>query len=218
LVYEPSIILMDEPLGALDRNLRERMQLEIRRLHTELGITLMFVTHDQEEALTLSDRIVLLRNGEIEQQGAPGDLYFRPCTLFAARFLGNSNNLPARLEAVRGGRATVHLQTGAKFDAPVGHDVSVGDDMRVIVRPENVRLTETGAATESGDVKVTGKVMDSIFLAGIIKTYVQLDSGETFISQRLTHRTAQVPEKGSDVGLVWSDADSIILPPDSSIE
>ena len=101
LVYRPSIILMDEPLGALDKKLRDQMQLEIKRIHRELGTTIVYVTHDQEEAMTMSDRICLMNDGRIEQLGSPAELYFRPRTLFVADFLGESNLLPARVERGR---------------------------------------------------------------------------------------------------------------------
>src|SRR3954466_5761357 len=95
LVYRPSIILMDEPLGALDKKLRDQMQLEIKRIHRELGTTIVYVTHDQEEAMTMSDRICLMNGGRIEQLGMPSDLYFRPRSVFVADFLGESNLLSA---------------------------------------------------------------------------------------------------------------------------
>ena len=109
MVYRPAIILMDEPLGALDKKLREQMQLEIKRIHRELGATVVYVTHDQEEAMTMSDRICLMNAGRIEQLGTPGDLYFRPRSLFVADFLGESNLLPAEVMNVAGDAITVRL-------------------------------------------------------------------------------------------------------------
>ena len=102
LVYQPSIILMDEPLGALDRKLRDHMQLEIKRIHREMGTTIVYVTHDQEEAMTMSDRICLMNGGQIEQLGTPDELYFHPRTLFVADFIGESNLLSGVVTAVTG--------------------------------------------------------------------------------------------------------------------
>ena len=113
MVYQPSLILMDEPLGALDKKLRQQLQLEIRQLHQRLGITVLYVTHDQEEALAMSDRICLMNEGEIEQVGAPSDLYFRPRSVFAADFLGESNLLDAVVTAAGDGAAEVKGPDGA---------------------------------------------------------------------------------------------------------
>ncbi|MBB1652067.1 ABC transporter ATP-binding protein, partial [Delftia sp. UME58] len=109
MVYRPAIILMDEPLGALDKKLRDQMQLEIKRIHRELGTTIVYVTHDQEEAMTMSDRICLMNGGAIEQLGTPADLYFRPRTLFVADFLGESNLLQGEVASVDGDILTVKL-------------------------------------------------------------------------------------------------------------
>src|SRR5580765_8070366 len=120
LVYKPSIVLMDEPLGALDKKLRDQMQLEIKRIHRELGTTIVYVTHDQEEAMTMSDRICLMNHGRIEQLGTPSDLYFRPRTLFVAEFLGESNLLEGTVERVDGTEADVNLaQDGGRARAMV---------------------------------------------------------------------------------------------------
>ncbi len=121
IVYGPSIILMDEPLGALDRKLRDRMQLEIKALHRRLGITILYVTHDQDEAMAMSDRICLMNQGRIEQLGTPDDLYFRPATRFAAEFLGDSNIIPS-------------------LSGPTG---------TVMVRPENLRLLGAGEGADN---------------------------------------------------------------------
>src|SRR5205814_5907160 len=107
IVYRPSIVLMDEPLGALDKKLRDQMKLEIKRLHTELGITVLYVTHDQEEAMIMSDRVCLLNNSRIDQIGSPADLYFRPRSVFAADFIGESNLLAAELAGIDGDEVTL---------------------------------------------------------------------------------------------------------------
>jgi putative spermidine/putrescine transport system ATP-binding protein len=209
---------MDEPFGALDRNLREQMQLEIRRLHTELVITMLFVTHDQEEALTMSDRIVLMRDGEIEQQGTPSDLYFRPQTLFAARFLGDSNILPGKVSEMRDGQATVTMSGGTELRNCHAPRVSVGDDLQIVVRPENIRIVDqTSKPNPNGEFRLHGTTIDSIFLAGIIKTFIRLETGETFVSQRLTHHRAHVPKNGSSVDIAWSSDDTMLLRPDEQV-
>ena len=148
LVYNPSIILMDEPLGALDKKLREEMQLELKRLHGKLGITALYVTHDQEEALTMSDRIVLLNGGRIEQMGTPDELYFQPRSLFAAQFLGDSNILGGK---VRGNGPDGFGRDGfgpQRSPARSSSVVSEGEAVKVMVRPENVTMLADGATSE----------------------------------------------------------------------
>jgi ABC-type Fe3+/spermidine/putrescine transport system ATPase subunit len=135
IVYNPSLILLDEPLGALDRKLREQMQLEIKRIHGELGITMLNVTHDQDEALTMSDRIVLMNRGRIEQDSRPSELYFQPATVFAADFLGDANLLAG--EVVESGES-VRLKTGFGSIAASrpSFQVCTGDAVTVMVRPD----------------------------------------------------------------------------------
>ncbi|WP_214473669.1 ABC transporter ATP-binding protein [Mesorhizobium sp. dw_380] len=142
LAYDPPILLMDEPLSALDKKLRQEIQAEIRRIHRETGVTILYVTHDQEEALHLSDRIALFKEGRIEQIGTGEDLYLRPVSEFVAGFIGNSNFLSAEHLQTTAGAATVRLAdgsivTGVKATTPFGQ----GQKVRLMVRPEAFRLT-----------------------------------------------------------------------------
>src|SRR4051812_4109501 len=139
IVYNPSLILMDEPLGALDKNLREQMQLEIRRLHAELGITMIYVTHDQEEALNMSDRILLMNGGQAEQIASPHDLYFSPCSRFAAEFIGSSTLLPAEVC----GSGAVRLEDGTVVRVNRGAKSGKG---HLMIRPESVAVIPPGQA------------------------------------------------------------------------
>src|SRR5205823_9858126 len=109
LVFEPALVLMDEPLGALDKQLREQMQLEVRGLHQRLGVTMIYVTHDQHEALTMSDRIAVFHRGRVQQQGRPETIYEAPANAFVARFIGENNRFDGRLEALSGDRCTVKI-------------------------------------------------------------------------------------------------------------
>src|SRR5258706_2664036 len=127
LVYKPSIVLMDEPLGALDKKLRDQMQLEIKRIHRELGTTIVYVTHDQEEAMTMSDRICLMNHGRIDQLGTPSDLYFRPRSMFVADFLGESNLLEGTVERADGAEVDVKLaQDGGRARAMAHAPLAAG--------------------------------------------------------------------------------------------
>lgn len=147
LAYDPPILLMDEPLSALDKKLREEIQAEIRRIHRETGVTILYVTHDQDEALHLSDRIALFREGRIEQIGTGEDLYLRPASEFVASFIGNSNFLPAEHLETINGSATIRLADGSVVSGVrIDQDFSHGQKTRLMVRPEAFRL-KPGPAT-----------------------------------------------------------------------
>ncbi|MGP1614127.1 MAG: ABC transporter ATP-binding protein [Pollutimonas bauzanensis] len=137
-VYQPSVILMDEPLGALDKNLREHMQVEIMRLHRDLKATIVYVTHDQEEALAMSDRICLMSNARIEQVDTPNNIYLRPKSLFAARFIGESNILSGDVRS--NGRGGFELDCGG-FRVPIDGGYQAGSHIDLLIRPEHVRFT-----------------------------------------------------------------------------
>ena len=211
IVYNPSIILMDEPLGALDKKLREQMQLELKRIHTELKITMLYVTHDQEEALTMSDRIVLLNEGQIEQMGPPEDMYFRPRSVFAADFLGDSNMWDAKLDAA-GAQSRVTLTAGIALQAGSSAFAQAGETVKAMIRPENVSVVREGDDASRFENHVEGTAIDSIIMGGVIKHYVQLKGAATIVAQELTRsgRRALVP--GQPVKLAWRASDTLLLP------
>jgi ABC-type Fe3+/spermidine/putrescine transport system ATPase subunit len=159
MVIEPDILLMDEPLGALDRQLRKDVQLEIRRMHVANPKTTIYVTHDQEEALVMSDRIAVMRGGRIVQIGSGRDLYERPVDSFVARFLGESNLLPGRVMSVSGGRATIAI---VGIENPVvgraGDDFAIGQTASMLIRPENVRHQAGGIAARVVEVVYLGEL------------------------------------------------------------
>ena len=206
-VYRPSIILMDEPLGALDKKLRDEMQLEIKHLHSELGVTILYVTHDQDEALVMSDRICLMNKGGIEQIGTADDLYFRPRSLFAAQFLGDSNVLPVRVETSLLEPILVGPQ-GLKLRALTAEPVQAGTAGNIMVRPENVRVL---AAGEEADNVVEAVVTDVIMLGGITRTIAKLTSGEIVSAKSLASAGRAALTKGSPVRLGWAQKDTLLL-------
>lgn len=164
LVVEPSILILDEPFGALDRKLRESMQAELYRLTRELGITSLFVTHDQEEALMLSDSVAVMNQGRIEQVGTPAELFERPCSRFVAEFMGLSNFVRAQVLHAddRGSRLQAF---GQAFDAPAAV-LACGDSVEVALRPERIRLsacTQEGGAPAGGWAGVQGRVLQAIY-------------------------------------------------------
>jgi putative spermidine/putrescine transport system ATP-binding protein len=146
LVFEPKLVLMDEPLGALDKQLREQMQLEIKHLHQDLGVTVVYVTHDQSEALTMSDRIAVFNDGEIQQLAAPDDLYERPSNSFVAQFIGENNKISGRIVALNGVSCRVEVDGGAYIEAlPVAVD-AIGAPTTLSLRPERVRINPVNGA------------------------------------------------------------------------
>jgi putative spermidine/putrescine transport system ATP-binding protein len=206
IVYNPAIILMDEPLGALDKKLREDMQLEIKRLHRELGITMLYVTHDQEEALTMSDRIVLLTGGRVAQAGTPDELYHRPISTFVANFLGHSNLLEGRVEE-RGPPVRVRTSDAREFLAQPGAEVQPGQSVSVMVRPENVVITAASDATDEMENTIEGTVNESLILGGVIRHYVAIPDGRVFVSVELNRPGLRVFDKGGKVRLGWRAID-----------
>lgn len=136
LAIDPEVIILDEPLSNLDRRLREEMRIELKRLQRSLGVTMLFVTHDQEEALSMSDQVVVMHKGRIQQMADPRTVYQRPATSFVASFLGNANFLPGRIERIEGEEALVSLDAGGEMSAAFSSAVRAGDDVRIMVRPE----------------------------------------------------------------------------------
>lgn len=207
LVYNPSLILMDEPLGALDRKLREQMQLEIKRLHGQLGITVLYVTHDQEEAMILSDRICLMNQARIEQVGRPEELYFRPATPFVATFLGESNLIDGTV-AEAGPAAVLKGPGGCTIRAEAPAPVAKGQKLRMLVRPEHLRPL-IGAETACNEM--TGTVSNVIFIGGITCYFVQLADGSVVTARRLTEGREPPAAIGSPIRLGWTAANTVMF-------
>jgi putative spermidine/putrescine transport system ATP-binding protein len=175
-VYQPSLILMDEPLGALDRKLREAMQIEIKRLHRDTGATILFVTHDQEEALALSDRICLMNDGAVAQIGTPQDIYEQPRTSFVADFIGLSNTLRGRVAATRDRLVT---PDGAFAIPPqMRQHAAAGQDATLVVRPEHVEIGD-----EAPD-RVAGTVVETVYAGAETRLFVALGSGTVITVRR----------------------------------
>jgi len=182
MVIEPDILLMDEPLGALDRQLRKDVQLEIRRMHVAQPRTTLYVTHDQEEALVMSDRVVVMADGVIQQIGTPADLYSRPANRFVADFIGEANILEGTLRSV-GEAFQIAIPDGTVF-AAAGAAVATGERVAVVVRPESVVLGPAAAACRNA---FEGRVEQAIYVGDALRYVVQLPSGQS-ISAKLPHR------------------------------
>lgn len=210
LVYDPSLVLMDEPLGALDKRLRDQLQEEISRLHRKLGITVIYVTHDQQEAMSMSDRIVLMNNGRIEQVAAPETLYRRPETEFAAEFLGESNFLPG-VAAGDGGDPAIHLSSGETVAPPEGSPLSVGEAVKIMVRPEKLSLLFGEQDAAAGLNRASGTVVERIFLGGVTRHLVELADGTVVrsVTSGETRHGALAP--GDAVVVAWRPDDAIVF-------
>ncbi|WP_439625319.1 ABC transporter ATP-binding protein [Shinella sp.] len=212
LVFDPPLLLMDEPLGALDKKLREWLQLEIKRIHRELGTTFVYVTHDQEEALVLSDRIAVFNGGRIEQIGTGRELYDHPATLFVGRFIGESTVLRGPTETVDGNTV---MTIGS--DKVVAHGRLPGDARPVILlRPERTALKRPGTDAVSGENRLSGTVEEAIYLGSGSKYEVRLTDGTTAV--------VRSPLGGADfrigdpVDVTFTPADLTLLPDDASAD
>jgi spermidine/putrescine ABC transporter ATP-binding subunit len=195
LVIEPSVLLLDEPLSNLDKKLREEMRLEILRLHRELDVTMVYVTHNQEEALTMSDRMAVMNSGKIHQVGTPREVYHRPTDSFVADFIGNANLLDGEVTAQADGQLTVSLDAGSDVtvdeDAATARKVQTGERVTLLFRPERFRVYP-GDADVDAENTITGTVEEVTFLGSRIDYYVRvgdtrlhvvqqnLEEGETF--------------------------------------
>jgi putative spermidine/putrescine transport system ATP-binding protein len=211
IVFEPPLLLMDEPLGALDRKLREQMQIELSRLHRELSMTVLYVTHDQEEALTMSDRIAVFRNGRIEQVGTPRDLYEHPINRFVASFLGDSSFFPGTVRAAANGVAIVETAHGL-LRGQHGGRIAADAPAVLAVRPERIVL---GGEVGAVDNVISGKLKDLVYLGQSCKSVIQLaDGSEVVALQPAAVFERQSLTIGSSVLASWSCSDCTVLPPD----
>ncbi|WNW12137.1 ABC transporter ATP-binding protein [Pseudomonas sp. DTU_2021_1001937_2_SI_NGA_ILE_001] len=181
LVFEPQLVLMDEPLGALDKQLREHMQMEIKHLHQRLGVTVVYVTHDQGEALTMSDRVAVFHQGEIQQIDDPRTLYEAPKNTFVANFIGENNRLNGRLVSQDGERCVVELSRGEKVQALAVNVGQPGDPVTLSIRPERISLN---GRSESCANRFSGRVAEFIYLGDHVRVRMEVaDKNDFFVKQ-----------------------------------
>jgi putative spermidine/putrescine transport system ATP-binding protein len=212
LVFAPKLVLMDEPLGALDKQLREEMQLEIRHIHEHLGVTIVYVTHDQAEALTMSDRIAVFHRGVVQQLDTPTALYERPQNAFVARFIGENNRLSGTVEKVSNADCTVRLASGARIAARAIDAPSPGAPVIVSLRPERHSRGAAPAGTAFNRVPAT--VQELIYLGDHIRARVELEGGEScMVKLNVAQRNGAVVE-GARVDAVWRAEDGLALAPE----
>ena len=212
IVFHPPVVLMDEPLGALDKNLRFEMQVEIKEIQQRLGMTVLYVTHDQEEAMSMSDRIAILNRGRIDQVGPPGDVYERPVSPFVGRFLGEANLIEGTVLAEGGDVARLSLPSGEELRAPRNHSCGSGRVL-LFIRPERVEVARgTAAIVDPGVNLLRGTIHRCSFLGNILRYAVEID-GTVPMTVDLQNAAGVVPlPVGAPVVLRWPVADSLMLP------
>ncbi|APX92988.1 spermidine/putrescine ABC transporter ATP-binding protein [Halomonas sp. 1513] len=206
LVFEPELVLMDEPLGALDKNLREEMQYEIKRIHASLGVTMIYVTHDQTEALTMSDRIAVFNDGVVQQLASPDELYERPENAFVAYFIGENNRLTGEVSERLGDDCKVRLDSGDTVIAKPVAVGGVGSRTTLSLRPERVSILREDAA-EQFDNQFTATVQEVIYLGDHLRTRVSVCGNDDFILKTPNAQGFGVMRPGQQIQVGWSSAD-----------
>ena len=211
LVFEPRLVLMDEPLGALDKNLRETMQYEIKRIHERLGVTIVYVTHDQSEALTMSDRVAVFHHGRIQQIATPKQLYEDPANAFVANFIGENNGLAGTVTARDAGIATLELTPELSIQGRAGEGIAPGTAAVLALRPENVSLDD---AAHDGDNRLQGTIDEVIYCGDHWRLHLTAAGRAGFVI-KVPNRTAMAPpEPGRAATMSWSRDDCKIVEAD----
>jgi spermidine/putrescine transport system ATP-binding protein len=210
LVNRPAALLLDEPLGALDVKLRKQMQLELKRIQSELGTTFVYVTHDQEEALAMSDRIAVMNAGKVEQIGSPREIYEHPDTAFVADFIGSLNALDLRVEELVGGYAMMRVGGRDRIVAHVDSGARTGDTIRIAIRPERIQIGALDGTADDGGSRVEGTIAEIIYLGSSTQFHVDTAVGRV-ISTQLADETLRGLEPGSRVALTWDAEHASLL-------
>jgi len=205
LVFEPELVLMDEPLGALDKQLREHMQFEITRLAHDLGITTVYVTHDQTEALTMSDRVAVFDDGRIQQLARPDVLYEAPENSFVAQFIGENNTLNGVIQTISGDACTVRLDDGEVIDAKPVNVTTVGEATTVSIRPERVEFNKGRLHPDAHLLKA--RVREFIYMGDIFRFRLSVAGNDEFIVKTRNAPDAVRLEPGSEIEIGWMPSD-----------
>ena len=210
LVFDPELVLMDEPLGALDKQLREQMQYEIKHIHETLGVTVVYVTHDQSEALTMSNRIAVFNDGVIQQLSSPDDLYERPQNSFVAQFIGENNKLSGKVSEVNGELCSVELTTGETVQAAAINVDGAGKPTMLSLRPERIEIAPEPGSTPN---VLNGKIVELIYLGDHIRTVMQVADTNEFIVKVPNSAGHKILKEGEDVTVGWQAEDCRALDP-----
>ncbi|MFB9134154.1 spermidine/putrescine ABC transporter ATP-binding protein PotA [Vibrio olivae] len=216
VVNKPKVLLLDESLSALDYKLRKQMQIELKQLQRQLGITFIFVTHDQEEALSMSDRIIVMREGVIEQDGTPREIYEEPKNLFVARFIGEINVFNAEMiERLDEKRIRAQIE-GVESVVYYQHNAQAGDKLQVLLRPEDLRIEEIKESEQKG---IVGHVVERTYKGMTLDSVVELESGDrVMVSEFFNEDDPDVDHSlGQKVAITWVESWEVVLKDDSQI-
>ena len=211
IVTRPSVLLLDEPLAALDRKLREQMQVEIKQLQRDVGVTAIFVTHDQEEALTLSDRIVVMDEGRVVQVGTPSEVYEHPRSRFVSDFIGFTNAVRGRIASVSAGVANVAMRSGQTLRVPVEPELGPAQEVDLVVRPEKVEVNP--AKTTDEQAVISGILRHSVYTGAVTYHHVDIGGGETLIAMSPNGEAqGAIPALGNPVTLGFRPENILVFP------
>ena len=211
LVNEPAALLLDEPLGALDVKLRKQMQLELKRIQHELKTTFVYVTHDQEEALSMSDRIAVMNAGVIEHLGSPRDVYDRPATPFVADFVGVLNAAELTVSSIENGRALMTVNDRDRVIAPAeGLELTAGAHVLAAVRPERIDIAKGQGDAGEGS-RLSGTVAQIVYLGTLMQFHIDTSADRRFIVHQLSSDASDTIDEGDEVTLTWPVEDTSIL-------
>ena len=214
IVFRPRLLLMDEPLGALDKQLREGLQLEMRRLHADLGITFIYVTHDQEEALTMSDRIAVMNGGLIAQVGSPEEIYDRPCDRFVAAFIGESNFLPGVVRGIEDGLVVADC-AGGTVRGYAAASLPVGAEVTLSTRPERMRFADTlapDALAQGGrHNRLRATVSEVVFVGERCRYLCHGEGGLPIVLKEPSGAGIRRRAVGETIEVAWSVADTVVM-------
>jgi len=211
-VFEPSVVLMDEPLGALDKRLRETMQYEIMRLHRELSLTVVYVTHDQAEALTMSDRVAVFSDGRIQQTATPSELYENAQNAFVANFVGENNGVIGRVVDASENWATLALSDGSIIRGRCERDLRAGDEAMLALRPERAHIRSAeGAHFDEHSNLVHARVEELVYCGDHHRVHLKLGSRDDFVVKLPNTQRHALPSPGSAIDVVWRHDDCKIL-------
>ncbi|TNC74586.1 ABC transporter ATP-binding protein [Rubellimicrobium roseum] len=205
LVFEPELVLMDEPLGALDKQLREHMQFEIKHLHDRLGITVVYVTHDQTEALTMSDRVAVFNDGIVQQLAPPDELYEAPVNSFVAQFIGENNTLEGIVTALDREKCVVRLDSGDEIDAKPVNVSRVGDRTRVSIRPERVEFNKARLRPDAHTLRA--RVEEFIYMGDMFRTRLSVAGNDEFVIKSRNAPDQVRLQPGQEIEIGWLPED-----------
>ena len=211
LVFDPALVLMDEPLGALDKQLREHMQFEIKHLHASLGITVIYVTHDQGEALAMSDRVAVFNDGRIQQLAPPSDLYERPDNSFVAQFIGENNKLFGTVEEIGDGKCKVRLTSGEVIAATPVNVTGKGARTLVSIRPERVEYKPE--FMPEGAQSIDAEVLEFIYMGDMFRTRLRVAGSDDFVIKSRNTAGQRMLRPGEQIKIGWAPQDARALDP-----